>query len=333
MAKRYFKISDVKQQALTHKSKVSERGKSSGFHTIDPYISYVEGHTTTVVGHPGDGKTQYVIEELCHLSSKYGDKNVCYLTEAGTEVETVLDIVQTHVKKALQFMTDDELLEGLEWMEQFFYIIDISKELLNIREIYETVRDIEVTEGVKINNVVVDHYHNILPVPEQMSTQIADKVKFTYQAINRTSKKFSYHTIILFHVKDVDPVKCSTTGMYYLPKPEMWMISGGVQSSYHGQQVISLWRPIKRQEQIGIVNPYTGIPFELNMMIVTCLKVKPKNSGKLGGDTLMWDWEKQSYYEIIAGKKYYVGEYESLNKPTPSATLKPSRKFDDDEIF
>lgn len=332
MGKKYFKVSDVSQQAMDRKSKSADRGKSTGFHKLDPYISYVEGHTTTIVAHAGAGKTQFCIEEMVYLSKKYGDKHVCYLTEAGDAAETILDIAQTYKRKVLSLMTDEELLDALLWMEDFFYVIDISNSLMNIREIYETVREIEDEEKVKINNVIVDHYHNILPTPDQASATIADKVKYIYQAINRTSKKFAYHTFILFHVKEVEPIKCSTTGMFYLPKPEIYMVSGGVQSSYHGQQIVSLWRPITRQEQFGIINPATGSPFLLNSMIVTCLKVKPKNSGKPGGETIMWDWEKQSYYEELGThSNYYAGEYEGM--VVPVSQLKPSRKFEEEDIF
>lgn len=324
--KKYFRISDIRDSALKKKKEVSERGKSTGFKSLDPYISYIPGYTTTVFSYAGQGKTQFCVEELVYLSEHYGDKNVCYLTEAGDAAETALDIAQTYKRKVLIQMTDEDVIEAFDWMEEHFFILDISKDLMNIREIYETVVEIEKVEGVKINNVLIDHYHNIPPTPEMQSATIADKVKYIYQAITRTSKKFNLHTFILFHVRDTDPVKCPKSNQYYLPKPEMYMLSGGQQSSYLGQQMISIWRPISREEQVGTVDPTTGIPFKLNSMIVTCVKVKPKQSGKIGGSLLMWDWEKQSYYEEEGfGKRMYAGDHLPKSQ-TP--TLKPNLNFD-----
>ena len=158
---------------------------------------------------------------------------------------------------------------------------------------------------------------------------IAESVKYVFQAITRTSKKFNYHTHILFHVKDIDPIKCSTSGKFYLPKPEMYMLSGGMQSSYLSQQMISIWRPITREEQYGIVDS-NGIEYQLNETHVTCMKVKPKNSGRLGGAVLKFNSDKQCYYETVNGVPTFGGDEYGIKGNVKSSPMQPNLNFGKD---
>lgn len=324
--KRYRRISDSFNEILQDKNRVQERGSFTGFKVLEPYISFIEGNITTIFGTAGSGKTQLSIEFSIYMAMAYKKITLLYLTEAGSFSETVLDICQTYLRKRLEDIEDEELLDALDWMSKYFYVIDVSDSLLDIREIYSSTRELEEDYGIKVHNIIIDHYHNINLTKEQRGMTIAEQVKFVFQAITRTSKKFSYHTIILFHVKDIDPIKCPTTGKFYLPKPEFYMLSGGMQSSYLSQQMIGVWRPITREEQYGIVNPDTGIPFELNEAHVTCMKVKPKQSGKLGGDTLFFDWEKQSYYEIEDGIRKYAGDAYNTRDINKQSAIRPNLK-------
>lgn len=320
--KRYKRIGEYIENIRNIKGKVEVRGRFSSLTSLDPYISFVEGAITTIYGTAGSGKTHFAIETCISQAEVYGSKTAYYLTEAGTFEETVLDIVQTYLQKTLENITDSELIGALEWMDEYIFIIDISKGLMSMREIYEQVLDMEKEYNIKINNVVLDHFGNILPDPKNRGSSIADNVKFTFQAMTATSKVKSFHTMILFHVSSQEPVKCPVSGKFYLLKAEPYMLSGGVQSHFLSQQMINVYRPISRKEQQGIVDPETGMPFELNETHITCMKVKPKQSGSLGSVKIYFDWHKQSYYEICnEGRQYRRGK-----KITESA-MKPNLDF------
>lgn len=327
--KRYKRISDFIGNITSIKNKVEGRGRFASLTSLDPYISFIDGSLTTVYGTAGSGKTQFTIETCISQAEVYDSKTVYYLTEAGTFEETVLDIVQTYLQKTLDNITDDELIEALSWMDSYIFLLDISRGLMTIREIYEQVLDLQKEYKVKINNIVIDHFGNILPDPTVKGVGIADNVKFTFQAITATSKLKNFHTIILFHVASQDPIKCPTTNKFYLPKAEPYMLSGGVQSHFLSYQMINVYRPISRQEQYGIINPQTGSPFELNETQITCVKVKPKQSGSLGGVTVYFDWEKQSYYEVIDGVKKYRRKGSSSKAEIKSA-MQPNLNFGKD---
>lgn len=327
----YYKISEIQHEALNKRSEAFSKGWGTGFHTVDPLISYKSGYSSIIFSYNFNGKTQFVIEECCYMAQKFGIVSVLYLTEAGDRAETILDIIQTYLRKnlAVYDVSDDEIIAALEWANKYFIILDCSNSLLTVREIYQTVVDIEKTEDIKVGNLVIDHVGNVAKDEDQKFFNIADNIKYILQAVTRTSKKFNLHTFIMFHVRDTDPIKCKTTDKWYLPKPEGYMLSGGQQSGFLGQQMISVWRPISSPEKYGIINPDTGVPFELNETHITVTKSKPKNIGKIGTQIIYFDSDRQSYYELIGSQKYYSGDYEGLVKPMGTiSAITPSKSFD-----
>lgn len=332
--KRYKRISEFASEIVGLRKVTGERGRFAGFSELDPYISFITGHCTTVMGTAGSGKTAFTIESCINQAEVYGSKTVFYLTEVGSWSETVLDICQTYIGKTLDVMTDEELLIALSWMDEYFFVLDISKGLMTIRDIYEQVLDMQKEYSIKINNIVIDHFGNVVGDPTVKGTGVHNEVKFTFQAMRATSKAKGFHTIILFHVANQDPIKCPVSNKFYLPKAEPWQLSGGMQGHFLSEQIISVFRPISRQEQYGIINPETGVPYELNEAHITCMKVKPKFSGKLGGCVLHWDGNKQMYYQIKDGVKNYRQGYEAKHskKDMIVNSLQPNLNFGNDLI-
>lgn len=327
--KRYKRISEYFDKITASRKETGSRGRFSGFKSLEPYISFIPGHQTTIFGTAGSGKTAFGVECCINMAEVYGSKTVFYLTEVGTWSETVLDICQTYLGKTLDVMTDEELLDALTWMDEHFFVLDISKGLMSIRDIYEQVLEMQKEYDIKIDNILIDHFGNVVPDPSVKGTGLHNEVKFTFQAITATSKLKNFHTIILFHVANQDPIKCPQSGKFYLPKAEPYMLSGGVQSHFLSQQMISVYRPISRQEQYGVVNPETGVPFEVNEAHITCMKVKPKFSGSLGGAVLHFDVKSQRYYEVNNGiKQYREGVLDRKKKPSiDDSAIKPNLNF------
>ena len=317
----FYRISEVQDEVFSIKRQTFEKGHSTGFRCLDELISYKQGWSTIIFSYAHQGKTQFVIEECVHLAKAHNVISAIYLTEAGNRGETILDIIQTYLGKNLSehHVDDEDIFKALEWADKYFILLDNVDNLLSIRDIYSSVKEAEKQHDIKIGNLVIDHFGNLQRDEDQKFFNIADNVKYTLQAVTRTSKKFNLHTFILFHVRDTEPIKCGTTGKYYLPKPEMYAISGGQQSNFLGQQIISVWRPV--------------MPYELNETHITVNKSKPKFIGKLGSAVIYFDTSAQKYYETIGGEKHYCGEY-TTQHALPSAGIKPNRSFlEDDDIF
>jgi hypothetical protein len=336
---RIYRVSEVKTKALAGlKSKdLYVKGDSCGFKTGDEYVSYRKGYSTGIFSYSAQGKTQFYIQEAIHLSKQYGRKHAVWLTENGKKEELIIDLAMTYMGKSVFSPKVDYTLEELEdaftWLDNHFYIIDHEESILNIRDIYEQVICIENTYNVKIDYVCIDNATNLAREAEKSRVMIHEYMNYLMTAINRTSLKKGYHTFILFHVGKTDFVECKTTKAKFQPPPSHFDIVGGQMVNYLGYQLIGVYRPISRQEQVGIINPETTQPFELNETQIIVTKSKPKAVGKQGKFTLYFDEDRQGYYEYVSNKRYYCGEYDNPKPKVEHSVLQPNYNFDNDIKF
>lgn len=316
------------------------KGVSCGFQSGDEYISYRKGYTTGIFSYSAQGKTQFLLEQLVHMAREAGWKHAIWLTETGKKEEIVMELVMIYLGKSYfsrdNFPTEAEEDAALEWLSQYFFIIDHEEDMLNVRSIYEAVARFEKESGVQIDTVSIDNASNLSREPGQERWSIAEYMNYLMRATSRTSSKRNYHTLILFHLNKPDymmecPTKKKEGGDYrYHPAPSHYNISGGQQINFLGYQLIGIYRPISKQSQFGIINPETGVPFELNEAHIIVTKSKPKAIGKEGSFTLFFDRERQRYYEIVGVGRRYAGDL----KPVSVAEVKEKPKaWEDDDIF
>ena len=336
--KRYYKISELQTNTLSSlkNKEIFVKGSDCGFKVGDEFISYRIGFSTSIYSYKSEGKTQFTLQQAVHLSVAHGWKHALWLSESGKKSEAVLDIVMCYLGKSLfsgDYISDDEILEALLFLNDFFYFIDHEKSMLNIRDIYEIVAEIEQTEGIKISGVIIDNATNLAREQTKSSLMIHEYMNYLMTAVNRTSLSKGYHTFILFHVgKPESMAECKTSGKKFRPCPSDFSILGGQQTGYLGFQMFSVWRPCRTIDDYGIINPKTGVPYAINETVITVTKSKPKKIGIEGSFHIYFDIDKQQYYEIIGNEKFYCGSYNQILNPTAEATpsaLQPSKSFTD----
>lgn len=290
--------SSVKEGAMLRRKEVGEKGWKTGHKNLDEIISYKKGYSTTIYSYAHQGKTQFTLEQCVNLAIMYKTKVAVYLTEAGDYEEIVLEIAQTYMRRSLAdvTLTDLELEFAIDtFVNEYFYIIPASSKFFSIEELAYAIQDTNKEYGIQLEVVVIDHFGNLDKSDNQKYFKTDENVKFVMQTINRMSRKLNLHTFILFHIRDTDPVKCSVTGKWYLPKPEHHNISGGQQANYQGMQMIAVWRPIYHPNKLGIVDPDTTNPFEINETRIIVSKSKPKHIGQLGERSLFFYGNNQAY--------------------------------------
>lgn len=306
-----IKASSVKAGALNRRKEVGEKGWLTGYKTLDEFISYKKGYSTTIYSYAHQGKTQFALDQCVNLAVMYGAKIAVYLTEAGDAEEIVLEIAQTYMRRSLadRELTDSELEFAIDsFVDKHFYIINSSSQLFSVKELAWAVADTNEAYGINIDIVVIDHFGNLEKDSDQKYFKTDENVKYVMQTVNRMSKKLNLHTFILFHIRDTEPIKCSQSGKYYLPKPEHHNISGGQQANYQGMQMIAVWRPVYHPNKLGIVDPDTMEPYEQNETRIIVSKSKPKHIGRLGESALFFNVLTQSYKERVNGGEYYARE-------------------------
>ena len=334
----YFKrLSSFKNEIIKDKNTFGIRGWDTGISNVDEILSYVKGFSTVVFSYAHHGKTQFIIDNCVFLARKYKVVSAMYLTEAGKRSQAVLDIMQTLVGKQIQEITDEEFMIALDFIDKYFLFADIDTKLVSIEEIYTEVEAL-IKSGVKIDNVVIDHFHQLEQSPEQKFMDRADKTKYVMRKIGKESRRLDIHTFLTMHVRDTSPIQCPTSKLYYLPPPEKEDISGGQQASYLAYNMVSVWRPVMGEDKFGIINPSTGLPYAVNETIISVAKVKPKGSAKLGKRSIFFDVNKQRYYSVEGGVKIYAVDSLKKGKPNDSenevlatsgeeSALKPNLNF------
>lgn len=326
--KRYYKISELKAKALSRlkNKEIYVKGYDCGFKCGDDIISYRPNYSTGIYSFSAQGKSQFLIEQLVHLSRKYGLKHAVWLTENGASEELATDIAMTYMRKSLTDIDNinpQDILDAYDWMEKFFYVIDHESSMLNIRDIYEAVGEIEREQCIKIDTVSIDNVSNLTREADKAKLLIHEYSNYLMGAVNRTSMAKKYHTFILFHVNKTDAIECKTTKKKYQGKPTHYDISGGSQINYLGYQLINVWRPINSTDNQDIINPETGYPFQMNEAVITVSKSKPKFIGRTASFTIYFDTDRQAYYEMNNGVKSYADQWQQ-STPKP---LTPSKLF------
>lgn len=293
--------SALKAKALARRKEVGSKGWSTGYKTLDELISYKRGYSTIVFSPAHSGKTQFALDQAVNLAVMYGLKVAVYLTEAGDPEEIVLEIAQTYMRKSLDDpqLTDEELDFAIDnFVDKYFYIICSGTAMFSITDLAYSVKETNEEFDINLDVLVIDHFSNLDKAEEQRGFRIDEDVKFVIQKVNSMSKKLKLHTMILFHVRDKEPIKCPSSGMYYLGPPEPYELVGGQNGYRLGYQMVAVYRPITHPSKYGIIDPATGAPYAVNETQVIVAKTKPKFTGKLGTGKLYWDAPTQSYKEM-----------------------------------
>lgn len=344
-----FTVTELKSSAKKkiRGGEIFVKGVSCGFRVGDEYISYRKGYTTGYFSYSAQGKTQFLIEQLIHTAKEAGWKHAIWLTETGKKEEIIMDFVMSFTGKSYfdpdNYPTEEEEDAALTWLQNHIYIIDHEEAMLNLQDIYKAVAEFERTTGIKMDTVSIDNASNLSREPGFEKLSVAEYMNYLMRTTARTSLKENYHTFILFHLNKPDyMMECAHQkkqgGEYrYHPAPNHYNISGGQQINFLGFQLVGIYRPISKKSQYGILNPETGLPFELNETHVIVTKSKPKAIGKEGSFVLFFDKSRQKYFEKdgFLQKKYYCGEL--LNSYGGGAVIpvveKKTSLLDDDDLF
>lgn len=328
--KRIYRVNDLVEQAKKEikEGKVFQKGENCGFINGDCYVSYLKGFTTGIYSYSAMGKTQFYIQEAVHLSKNSGWVHGVWLTEQGKKTQLVADILQTYLgvnlSKESQTIKESVLDAGFKWVNDHFIIIDHEEEILSIRDILEAAAKAEKEFGIKLDAVGIDNATNL---KKELGMDKAEFMNYVQNACNRTAVKRDWHIFMLFHVNKLDDIECKVTKKKFKPLPTHFDISGGQQINFTGYQLIGVYRGIKQEEDSDIINPRTGIPFILNEAWISVTKSKPKGIGNLGIFQIFFDSNRNQYYEIFQGKKYYCGEYEQQQKKKEkTSAIKPNLK-------
>lgn len=336
MSKIFYRVNEFKDEVLSSRELIFERGYLCGFHSGNEYISYKKGFTSYFYAHPFSGKTSFILDQMVYIATKYGCKIAIYSSEGGDKNVLVSALVQVVLGKKLHgsnksIVSIDEWITAMDFIDKHFVIIDpdlVSKdaEKFSAKTAFNTVKLARKEYGWDIDIFVIDPFNYLMRDADQMKMSVADYTLDTLMFINKASHKMGLHTIICMHLRDDDLIEDKETGVSYMPRPYPSKIMNGQNVWRAAQAMIGLWRLPETVMEKG-----TGYPYPTNGTDILIQKNKIFGSGKGKGEfRLFFDDNKQKFYEEIDYKRYYIGEYESYfnNTNVKQIELKPNRNFD-----
>lgn len=333
--KAYFRAGEFKEQVLEERESVLSRGFEIGFESAKEYINLKKGFSSFLYAMPYSGKTAFVFDVYMYIAKKYNIKIGIYSPEAGGKSALTAYLVQVYLGKKLhgsnaQKATDKEWLEALDFIDNHFILLDpklIGREKIEFSatEMFNQIYLAQKEYNWKVDLLLCDPYNMLSKTKEERSKTLADFTLESLTYINHVAREMDMHVQIAMHLRDEEMVVDKETGIEYFKKPHPSKCANG-QSVYRVMQTgMGIWRVPS-----GVIEKATGVPYPDNCTDFFVQKNKVQGAGSVGSFRLYYNDDEQRFYEIIAGKKYRVGEYEAeqnkKSKPTQSA-IQPNVEF------
>lgn len=331
--KAYYRVSEFQQSVLDSRDKVFERGFDVGFHSAKKYLSYKKGTTSYCYASAFSGKTSYIFDSYMHITKTKGVKIVIFSPEAGGRESVVSYLVQVYLGKKLhghdaQTATDAEWLEALAHIDEHYIILApkvVGADAINFttKEMFSQVYAAMKDYGWEIDILLIDTHSMLRKDEDERRKSVADYILDNLYYINHVAESMNIHIQIAMHTSKTDTVIDKDSGIEFLPKPHPTRIANGENVFRTGQTMFGLWRCPN-----GVIEKSTGVPYPENATDFLVQKSKIFGVGQVGSFRLYYDDNKQKFYEIIDGKKYYCGEYEEQQKlATPTNNMPTSKLF------
>lgn len=334
--KAYHRAGEFQQDVLSSRKIIFERGFDIGFHSAYKYISLKKKFTSYLYAFPNSGKTSILLDIYMHIARTYGTKIAIYSPEAGGKNHLVSYLVQVYLGKKLhghnkQEATDTEWLEALNFIDGHFLLlapklIGKDKILFDSKEMFNQIYLAQKDYGWDIELLLCDPYNQLSKSDQDRRKSIADFTLENLTYINQVADEMDMHIQIAMHLRDEDSSVDKDTGIEYMPKPFPNKLANGQSVWRVGQTMIGIHRLPS-----GIIEKTTGSAYPENGTDVLVQKNKVFGAGEEGGFRLYYDVDRQKFYEIIGGNKYYCGEYD--NPKPKQQELKPNYGFDEDIKF
>lgn len=135
-----------------------QMGLDFGHSEIDKYLKFKRGNFNVIIGHNNVGKTTTIIFLMVMQSVKNQIKWLIYSSENSPE-SIGIKIIQFYLGKFITRIEEDEMQKAMNFMMQFFIILDADKQICTFNQLLEEATDIHKEEG--IDGFLVDPYNSL----------------------------------------------------------------------------------------------------------------------------------------------------------------------------
>ena len=254
-----------------------QRAFSTGFEKLDQIYKVMPSTFNLITGIPNHGKSNFLDQILMNLANNNGWKFIIYSPEHSTP-NHIRRLVEKKVQKPFDIspyprINQDELNDGLKFLNDHFMFIENSSEIPNIDYILEKAKIAK--RRYSIDGLVIDPYNQISPDREgnkREDEHIRDIIA-KCQSFAR-----NYHVVIWMVAH---PHKLHRNENGVIPPPDLYQVSG----SSHWANMCDVGMVIHRD-------------FEENITKVITRKIREQGVyGEIGQCEFYFNFKTRSYNE------------------------------------
>ena len=275
-------VEDYIETMLFTKRNGKERGTTTHIEKLDKHFTHRKGEVTLWTGYNNEGKSAFLLFLAIAKAKNEGWRFGCFSPENMPITDFYDDLIHTYVGKSTDpyfrnVMTDDEYLHGAEFINDHFYMID-PDESYTIDTILDKAKYLIKRYG--INSLIIDPYNQI-----EHQMERGEREDLYISCFMNKLKKFAVVYNISIHLVAHQVTPIVQTGQDY-PTPDQYKIKGGGTFSDKADNVIIVWRPLRRS------NP------DDTLVKIMVSKIKKQRLVGLPGDVdMFYNRTKAQYFE------------------------------------
>jgi twinkle protein len=274
-------ILDYTEETLSLYRDGRKRGLSTGWASLDEYMTIRPGELSVVTGVPGSGKSEFIDALAVNLAHAYG---WCFAlcSFENPPGEHIAKLAEKYLGAPFwdgpsRRMSETDLRRAIEWIANRFFLIRFNDDAPTIEAILEKARAAVMRQGIR--GLVIDPYNEI----EHRRPSNITETEYVSQLLGKVKRFAQHHAVHVWFV--AHPAKLQHENGGKRPVPALYDISGSAN-----------W---VNKADLGIVvhrDPDKD-PTRTDVLI---RKVRFKSVGKIGGISLRWDRATGRYAEIAA---------------------------------
>ncbi len=273
-------VDDFRDRVLSIYEGGLSRGFSTGWPTVDEYMTIAPGQFTVVTGTPGSGKSEFVDALCVNLATEYGWPFAICSFENDPAEDHIPKLVEKRMRMPFWYgptprMDLPNLMEGMGWVKEHFHFIVADDETPTIDWILERARVAVARYGIR--GLVIDPYNEV----EHRRPGRMTETEYVSELIGKCKRFARLHDVHVWFV--AHPAKLQRDPQGNLPVPNLYDISGSAHWVNKADIGVVVWRDMKDVTK----------PVEIHVK-----KVRFKRVGKTGVAELVYDRVTGRYTDL-----------------------------------
>jgi len=233
-------IHDVCLEIINDYNNGLNKGTTTYFSDWDKHFTWRRGEVTIWTGYNNEGKSTFLRHlQLCK-SAYESTRWAFFAPEDYPSKDFYTDLVHSYVGKSidrcyLNVMTEDELIDGMDAIRDWFYLVDPIKDK-SLDSIFELMLYLVKKKGIE--GITIDPYNQI-----EHAMKIGEREDLYISRFMSQLKRFSIVNDVYVNLVAHQVTPDFGRGEKQYPKPNIYRIKGGGTFADKADNVISVWRP------------------------------------------------------------------------------------------